>query len=166
MKLKNINTVLTLTANIGVLIGLILVLIELRQNDDNLNASIQLSLSSAYENLATLAIEQPHFQQSLLRAYTNPEAMTVEDTMFVMSWQYRYLVVLHTTYQLRNAGIVSDEVWREKVGHFTVSLTYPAMYDLYLGSAQHDEFFSRSFYDEIEAILAEQKATVAPRNQQ
>ena len=35
--MKQLNTVLTLTSNIAVLIGIILVIIELRQNDDTLN---------------------------------------------------------------------------------------------------------------------------------
>lgn len=139
-------------------------LYELRQNDDKLNASVQLSLSSAYEELATIQIENPYFQKSLATAFISPEDMTVDDMMSVMSWRYRYLLVLHTTYQLRNAGVIDDATWREKVGHFTVYIQYPGMYKLFKDGA-HDEFFSREFYAEIEAILTAQKAAMALRSE-
>jgi len=156
MKFDKLNSTLTLTANIGVLIGLILLVIELRQNDNNLNASIQLSLSSSYEELATFGVENPAFAESMVKAVSNPEEMTVIDTMNIMSWQYRYLVVLHTTFELYRKDIIAEEVWREKVGHFTVFLTIPKLMELYGESRRHDEFFSSEFYKQIEQVYEEQ----------
>lgn len=157
MNIQKLNATLTATANIGVLIGLVLIFLELRQNDETLNATVQLSLSSAYEEMATFPIENPALQDSIIRAYTDPGAMTLRDDVNIMAWQYRYLMVLHTTYQLRNAGVVTEEDWKEKVGHLTVTLaSSPKMVELYEGSRIHDEFFSREFYAEIDEILATQ----------
>ena len=157
MNQEKLNSTLTLVANAAILVGLFLVIVELRQNDETLAASIELSLSESYEELATIGLENPHFSDSLYRIFVEPENLTPQDQMMIMSWQYRYMVVLHATFQLRNRGGVSDEMWREKASHFTVYLQYPSMYQLYKGSL-HDEFFSADFYAELQSILDEQLA--------
>lgn len=156
MKTEQISNSVALAANVGILIGLILVIVELRQNDDNLKAFIELSLSNSYEDLATIGIENPPFTEVLMRAVVEPEQLSVPDQMQVMSWQYRYLLVLWSTYRLKEEGLLTDDMWREKAGHFTVMLKQEPLYDLYLGSRRHNEFFSSEFYEEIEDILASQ----------
>ena len=155
--MKQLNTVLTLTSNIAVLIGIILVIIELRQNDDTLNATIQMSVSNSFEEIATLAIENPHYSQSLVRSATNPEALEVTDIMNIMGAQYRQMLVLHTTWNLYNEGIISEEYWRERVSHFTIMfLEIPLMKQLY-DESLHDEMWSPDFIAAIEAIYLEQE---------
>lgn len=139
MKMEKLNTTLTLTANIGVLIGLFLVAYELRQNDDSLNASIQLSISSSYEELATFGIEYPQLQQSIVQVYMNPEELSNEQLISIMAWQYRYLMVLHTTYGFYLDGIVSEAFWREKASHFTVYLAQSAKMKEIYDMAKHDQ---------------------------
>ena len=158
MKFKRLNTVLTLTSNVAVLIGIILVIVELRQNDDTLNATIQLSLSQSYEELATLGIENPAFTETILRAYTDPASMTRTDIVNIMAMQYRRQMVLHTTYNLYLEGIVSEAFWREKASHFTIDLLQsPTLKQIY-EDGKHDEMFSPEFFAALEAIAEEQKA--------
>lgn len=156
MKNKQLNKLVTMTANIGILIGLVLVIIELRQNDDNLEAFIELSLSNSYEELATIGIENPQFTEALMKAIVTPDQLSVPDQMQIMAWQYRYLLVLWSTYRLNEEGLLTDSMWQEKAGHFTVMLKQEKLYDLYLESRRHNEFFSAAFYTEIEEVLAAQ----------
>jgi hypothetical protein len=155
VNVEKLNTTLTLTANIGVLIGLLLVAYELRQNDDTLNASIQLSLSSSYEQLATLGVENPTLTQSIARLFLGEE-LDINDTMNIMGWQSRYLQVLHTTYNLRRDGIVSEAFWREKASHFTVFMVQSDRFTQIYNDGKHEEIYSPDFEAAIEAIYQEQ----------
>ena len=158
MNMEKLNTTLTLTANIGVLIGLFLVAYELRQNDDSLNASIQLSISQSYEQLATLNIENESLQESLIEVFTGSGEISGPTMMTIMSWQYRYLMVLFTTYNLYLDGIVTEDFWREKVSHYTVYMLQSSrMREIHL-AAVHDEMFTPEFKIALEAIYAEQLA--------
>jgi len=158
MKFKKLNTLLTLTANIGVLIGLFLVAYELRQNDDSLNATIQLSISSSYEELATFSVEHPSMRDALVALFSNPDQISTEEMMVIMAWQYRYQMVLFTTYNLYTDGIVSEAFWREKVSHYTVYMLQSELMEEIHYSAMHDELFSVEFYDSLDSIFEEQRA--------
>jgi hypothetical protein len=69
MKLDKISTGLVVTANVGVLVGLIFVLIELRQNQETLDASIQLTLSAAYQEISSRVVENRDFAEVLEKAF-------------------------------------------------------------------------------------------------
>ena len=165
MKFKQLNTMLTLTSNIAVLIGIILVVIELRQNDDTLNATIQLALSNSYEEISTLVVEHPHYADSLMRGYGDPESLTPSDLINLMAVQYRQMLVLHTTWNLYNAGIIPESYWRERVSHFTIAfLESPSIKQIYDGSL-HDELFSEAFIVAIDDIYQQQRAAREARGQ-
>ncbi|MDH3440113.1 MAG: hypothetical protein OEM63_05140 [Gammaproteobacteria bacterium] len=158
MNMEKLNTTLALTANIGVLIGLFLVAFELRQNDDSLNASIQLSISQSYEQLATLNIEKESLHESLMEVFTGSGEISGRTAMTIMSWQYRYLMVLFTTYNLFLDGIVTEAFWREKVSHYTIYMLQSSrMREIHL-NAIHEEMFSPEFNAALEAIYTEQLA--------
>lgn len=160
MNMEKLNTTLTLTANIGVLIGLFLVAYELRQNDDTLNATIQLSISESYEEISTLGIENPVLNDALVEVFTGSDEIGLDTLMTIMAWQGRYLMVLFTTYNLYLDGIVTEPFWREKASHFTVFLLQsPRMRSIYEASL-HDEMFSPEFKAALETILTEQLAAI------
>jgi hypothetical protein len=161
---KRINAILTLTANVGVLIGVLLVAYELRQNDNTLNASIQLSLSNSYEELATLALENPHLAEGIVRLFGG-EALEGNDVLNIMGWQARHLQVLHTTYNLYRDGIVLEDFWREKASHFTVFMAQSDRFTAIYEQGKHDEIFSRDFEAAIDAIYQEQLAARAEATQ-
>jgi len=152
VKYSKLNSTLTLVANVGVLIGLMLIIVELRQNDQNLDATIQLSLSSAYQELASLPIENSDFAYSIMKSYGSPDELAPRETLSLMAWQYRYLLVLHTTFELRNSGIVSDEIWREKARHFTIYLRNPQLMKLYEVESKQEGLFPAEFYAAIDEI--------------
>lgn len=158
MKLRQLNTMLTLTANLAVLIGIVLVILELRQNDDTLNATIQLSLSESYEQLATFTVEHGAYADALVRAFDDPESLDGMDYLNLLSVQYRHQLVLHTTYNLYLEGIVSEAFWREKASHFTITFLEIPITKTLFDQAQHEEMFSADFIAAIEAIYQEQKA--------
>ena len=160
MNMEKLNTTLTLTANIGVLIGLFLVAYELRQNDDSLNATIQLSISQSYEELSTLGIENPSLQDALIEVFAGSEAISPDTMTTIMAWQYRYLLVLFTTYNLYLDEIVTESFWREKASHYTVYLLQSSrMRDIHNASL-HDEMFSPEFRAALDTLIADQLAAI------
>lgn len=156
MKFKKLNTTLTLTANIGVLIGIFLVAYELRQNDDNLNASIQLSVSNSYEQLATLGVENPSLREAIFELFESRGEISNETSFIIMAWQYRYLTVLFTTFNLYKDDIVSEAFWLEKASHYTVYfISLPGFKSIHDG-AIHEEMFSPDFFSALDTIYANQ----------
>lgn len=165
MKMENLHSTLTLTANIGVLIGIFLLVFELRQNDDSLNASIQLAISKSYEELATYVIEQDSLKRAVFATFVSPDELSAEHLTDIMAWQYRYLMVLHTTYNLYQDGIVTESFWREKAAHLTVYLLQSGKMKEIYDSARHDEMFSAEFYNALESIYEEQLHEMRERTQ-
>ena len=78
MNIDRISTTLALTANIGILIGLIVVILELRQNQETLDASIQLSLSSAYQEIASRPVENRDFAAVIYKGFVNLDDQQLE----------------------------------------------------------------------------------------
>ena len=154
MNLEKLSTTLAITANFGVLLGLVLVAWELRQNDHTLNASIQLSLSNSYEELATMPFEYPLLGEAIAVTVADADALTSEQFMAVMSWQYRNQLVVYTTYNLYVEGIIDEALWRERASQFVVFLKIPAMRRIY-EEAQHDELFSPEFQAALMSLLDE-----------
>ena len=111
MKLDKISTGLVVTANIGVLIGLILVLFELRQNQESLDASVQLAISAAYQELSGRAVENRDFAEVMEKILWGPDDLDTPDRIRLTFWIQENLVLLFATYELRNKGVVSEATW-------------------------------------------------------
>lgn len=151
MQLDKLNTTLALIANLGVLLGLMFVVLELRQNQASLDAGIQLSLSSAYQDISSRLIENREFAAVLYKVFTTPDELDPVDTLQVVSWTQEYLSLLYATYELRQKGIVSDELWRQNARYFAAFLKIPGYRQIYQTHSR--QVYPEEFFVAIEASI-------------
>lgn len=94
MKFKKINRWLTLATNVAVLVGLLLILIELKQNQEGLALDRTIALLdsqqadfSSFSDLRNLAIQDPEFAQLWLDGASGKELSTVDAYRFRQACQ-------------------------------------------------------------------------------
>lgn len=144
MKTDRINSTLTLLANVGILIGLVFLLVELRQNQASLDATIQLSLSASYQDIASRPIENREFAEVLGKVFTDPDSMDMLDTIQMMSWSQEYLAMLYAAYELRQQDVISEAVWQQHAKYFAAFLANPnyrEFFDATMRSIYPEAFF-------------------------
>ena len=117
MDSSEINTWLTLAANVGVLVGLILVAFQIRQNteitraqvaNDWFLADMQLELAMMGENPAA----------SWTKAVYEPDKLTQEDAAILDRYFNYGLVQLQRLQRMNELGLADDR-WKDRIGYLT-----------------------------------------------
>ena len=83
MNTNNLNQWLTLGANIGVLIGIILLVVELNQNREMIRSQTRHQIAQSIIDIQTADAANPQLMDVLVRAESGEELTTAED------WQYK-----------------------------------------------------------------------------
>lgn len=101
MKAKRVNQWLTLAANFGVLIGIILLLVELNQNSTMMRAQTRYEVSQGIVDLLSLTADNAQLASVLYRAdsgeeLTPDEYLQYRHRTFAL---FRYIENLHYQYQ-------------------------------------------------------------------
>ncbi len=115
MKTEIINKWLTLGASIGILIGLVLVLVEIRQNSDLLR------LQFINDDLIAVAqTEDPLLGENvadvLMKAMYRPEDMTYADFRVADAYLVAKIELIHRRYRLGEEGILEEDAWKKDLG--------------------------------------------------
>ena len=112
MDSQNMSKWLTLGANIGILIGLILVVIQIRQNSDLLRLQFindeYLSQSSSEKLLIG---DNP--ADAIMKAMYSPEDMTYADFRVNDAYLISKIDLMYRRYQLGQEGIFDEDEWKE-----------------------------------------------------
>ncbi len=117
MSKPNLAEWLTLTANIGILIGLFLVIIEIRQNtdfvrlqfvNDNLLAVAQAEIPMQGENPAEV----------MMKAMYSPDELTYADFRVVDAYLVAKMDLLVRQYRLGQEGILDEMAWKTAASSF------------------------------------------------
>ncbi|GAB4536868.1 MAG: hypothetical protein Tsb0010_16280 [Parvularculaceae bacterium] len=148
MKLEKINAYLGVVTHIGVVIGLILVILELRQNSRDLQAQIELSMADSYQTILGRSIEHKEFADLIIKGAMAPDEITMAERLRLTSWQAEQLVVLFATYQLYDKGIVEEDVWAMHARGFGYFMSVPLFRELYFNDNQGVQ--SEAFYAALE----------------
>ena len=115
MKTKIINKWLTLGASIGILIGLVLVLVEIRQNSDLLRLQfINDDLIAVAQTEDPLLGENP--ADVLMKAMYRPEDMTYADFRVADAYLVAKIELIHRRYRLGQEGILEEGAWKKDLG--------------------------------------------------
>ena len=124
MNADGVNRWLTLSANIGVVIGLILLLIELDQNSDLVRAQIHQARSDAHVGHRLNDVESEHWMPIMMKLrehgypwdITSIDALTPEELFRFSDYsaaRHTDLDNLHYQYQ---QGYLDEEYYKYKVG--------------------------------------------------
>jgi len=115
MKVKRVNRWLTLGANFGVLIGVILLLVELDQTSTMMRSQIRYDVSQGIVDLLSLSANNEQLA-SVLRRADNGEELTPDENLQFLHRSialFRYLENLH--YQYRQGLFDETEYLTQKV---------------------------------------------------
>ena len=111
MKTEKVNSWLTLGANVGVLIGLILLVIEIRQNTNMMQAQMSQSRSETARSGLQATYNSEYIPSIMIKVYDNKELTREEDFRYK-----RYLRSIHRNQEnvlwQYNQGLLQDDTPR------------------------------------------------------
>lgn len=148
MKLEKINAYLGVVTHISVMIGLVLVILELRQNSRDLQAQIELSMAESLQTSLGRVIEYEDFAELIAKGASTPDEISLPERLRLTSWQAEQLTVLFATYQLFDKGILEEDIWRQHARGFAYFMSVPLFRELYFNDNQGVQ--SKEFYAALE----------------
>ena len=114
----NIKSWISLLTNIGVLVGLFLLVIELNQNSQQLELQLQFQANQKiFENNRDLVGE--NVAAIFAKAITTPEELTFEEGLAASSHILNWLAVWEDKFFIYQNGLISEQEWKRD---FEVSL--------------------------------------------
>ena len=166
MKLTKIADWLQIIANFGILIGLILVLMQMRQNEELQRSQIMNQYHDSYsayeasfagENLPDI------WEKSLLE----PENLTLSEMRVLEATTYVALNRWVNLYRQSEAGILNEEDWKNEVlndkGWYFDNPYARAWWKEYATGMRNDGYLPSAIYDIIEERLNDSKSR-SPRD--
>lgn len=121
MKLDNTNNWLTLTANVGVLLGIVFLVYELRQNTVATELEVASNFQNSFSDIEMLIASDPEFSEILMKGRIGTEL--TEQEQFRLSvfygnvlrhWQYVHFQFL--------SKALDEDIWRGQRIYFTMVL--------------------------------------------
>ena len=144
------TTAATVVTNVAVLLGLGFVLVEIRQNEQEIAAQVHLALAASYQELSSRPIENPEFAATIVRAFTTPDSLGMVEFVQMQSWMHEWASVLQATRELRDAGAISRDKWLQHAQSFALFLDNEWFRDTFVRgfTASH----GKDFVDELVAL--------------
>ena len=114
MKSERINSWLTLAANLGVLIGIIFLAVEIRQNSDHLALELEFQTTQKiYENNRDL--QDPEKARIFSKAISNPGQLSFDEGLVATSLVLNFLNEWEDRYWIERAGLTEVLDWERHV---------------------------------------------------
>ena len=115
MKGNEVKSWFEILANVGVLIGIIVVVYELNQNSIDQRMSARLSIAERYSDLNISVTTNPQLAELLVKAeYLGGELSLVEKRQY---WHHnaQLMQILNRAAELHQDGVLTDDAWREYI---------------------------------------------------
>ena len=114
MEIGKLNNWLQVSANIGIVLGLVLVGVQLRQNSEL--ARIQL-LNDESQRVVEFELELvgEHGASVWAKSIEDPENLTLEEVRIMEALLWSFIENLRGTYRLAQLGLLEDSDWRSFV---------------------------------------------------
>ena len=111
MTVEKLISYLTVATNISVLIGLLLVLVQLRQNSANLVTANEWALAQSSGAVWQALVENEDLARIELKVGKR-EALSDVDSLRYNAYIWMRLEQVWTAYELHDRGVLSDAEWR------------------------------------------------------
>lgn len=108
MDSDRINRWMTLAANLGVLVGVILLIVELRQNTESTELQAAQSYVALSHELDFRIVDDPSLISLFL---TPPEERTPEDSARLERWYFGSLRTWENGFFLHSMGVLDEDLW-------------------------------------------------------
>ena len=111
MDSENVNKWLTLGANVGILIGLVLVILEIRQNSDLLRLQfINDGLLIVAQTESPILGDNP--ADVMMKAMYSPGELTYADFRVIDAYFVTKIDLIYRRYQLGQEGVLDEDAWK------------------------------------------------------
>ena len=114
MNTHKINNWLTFAANIGVILGILLLVFELQQNRDLMKAQIRTEISNGIYDLFTLTAVNPQLADVLSRANNGETLTPAEHLQFTSRTKAMFRYFENVNYQYRQGLYEKSEYDKQK----------------------------------------------------
>jgi hypothetical protein len=157
---SKINNWLQVAANIGIVLGLVLVGVQLKQNSDL--ARIQLVYAESQSSI-DLELEVVGEQGAAVwaKSIEDPESLTLAEVRIMEALLWGFAENLRGTYRLAELGLLEEEDWRRRVESevtFYLSDRYSIAWWTNYGAAS--ESYPAALRDAINQVIAEDERSV------
>jgi hypothetical protein len=156
MKFDKLNNWLRVIADLGILIGIVLVLVQMNQNEDLMRAQIMSQYHDSYsayeasfagENLPAI------WEKSLLE----PENLSLGEMRAMESVTFVPLFRWINLYRQHEAGVLGDMDWKEEVemdASWYFFGAYARAWWEHFGNAMHDDgYLSDELFEHVEEAI-------------
>ena len=114
MDYSKLNNWLQVSANIGIVLGLVLVGVQLKQNSDLTKIQLLYEESQRAVDLE-LQVVGERGAEAWARSITDPENLTLEEIRIMEALLWSFVEVQRGTYRLATLGLIEDEDWQQRV---------------------------------------------------
>jgi hypothetical protein len=146
-----LNRWITLAANLGVLVGVFLLIVELRQNTESIELQAAQSYVALSHELDFRIVDDP----SLITLFlTPPDERTPEETRRLDRWYFGSLRTWENGFFLHSKGVLDEDLWSGQE-EFMADLLRDSdeLRDYYQANRS---YFSKSFVAFLDDLLEEE----------
>ena len=148
MKTEKLNSWLTLLANIGVVIGLVLLIIEIRQNTEVARSTAELEVSNLQTEFFMRLAGNPDLSRIVLIGNQDSDALNaIEKTQYVNHYVAVFMT-MEGTYKQYQRGFIPEDGWTPYEGLIQSIMANPLVEDWWING-------STVFSPKFEAIVSE-----------
>jgi len=143
-----LNRWITLAANVGVLVGIFLLVIELRQNTESAELQAAQSYVSLSHQLDFRIVDDPSLIDLFL---TPPDEMTAEDLVRLDRWHFGVFRTWENGFFLHSRGVLDDDLWSGQAAFMAHMMQSSEDERAYYQSNR--DYFSREFVEFLDGLL-------------
>ncbi len=143
---------LAIVANLGVIVGLVFVWIELRQGQSQLKADVELSLAASYQEVLGRASENEHIAEVMLTSYQAPESLSPTQYLQLMSVHAEWMAIVYATYELWRSGAITEDTWELHSNYYLLLLQTEWMQQFWR-DMHHEGMYPDEFMTSLESRM-------------
>lgn len=114
MKLEKLNRWLQVTANIGIVLGLLLVGVQLKQNSDLSKTQLLYEESQRAIELETEVVGE-NAAEVWAKSLTDARSLTLPEQRIMEAILWSFVEQLRASHMLADLGLLDDDEWRARV---------------------------------------------------
>jgi len=143
---------LAVVANVGVIIGLLFVWMELRHSQTQLGADVELSLAYSYQTAMGRTIENDHVAEIIIVAFQDPGSLTPIQYVQLMSVHAEWMSVVYATYRLWRTDAISEETWERHSNYYLLFLQTEWLQQFWR-DMHHEGMYPQDFMGSLESRM-------------
>ena len=141
----------------GVLLSLIMVGYQLKQNTEMQRIELLMQESHAIIDSERMMVENEHAARVWAKSLLQPTSLTLAEQRVMEGYLWIFVELLRTNYRMKELGLLSDEDWKFRLntdsGYY---LGNPYAWGWYLGFIAGNEGLPKEITDEIAKMRNEQ----------